>query len=218
MTKITLPRLNQTGSNEFSDVSANDEAIATVVNGELDHTNLSSAAGITNAQLAGEIENSKLKSAKLTWYTPKVIATEEARSNTSFGTLTTADEISSVVLAENGLILLAYLAEVKSSVSDAGRVAIFLGSNQLKQEGATVETATEGTNFHRFSSSREGLSLGGSASQVTTGELVGGTGTKAGGFALIYAAAGTYTVAIKYKATSGSVTAKERKLWVATLG
>jgi hypothetical protein len=39
-----------------------------------------------------------------------------------------------------------------------------------------------------------------------------------GGSIEVFAAAGTYTIGVKYKATSGNVTAKERKLWVATLG
>jgi hypothetical protein len=33
-----------------------------------------------------------------------------------------------------------------------------------------------------------------------------------------FAAAGTYNISVQYKATSGSITAKERKLWVAVLG
>jgi hypothetical protein len=39
-----------------------------------------------------------------------------------------------------------------------------------------------------------------------------------GGLVCVFAAAGTYTVSVQFKASSGSVTAKERKLWVWTLG
>lgn len=52
MTKVVLPRLNQTGVNEWADVQTNDEAIATVVNSEITNENLSGAAGITDANIA----------------------------------------------------------------------------------------------------------------------------------------------------------------------
>ena len=39
-----------------------------------------------------------------------------------------------------------------------------------------------------------------------------------GGFTFAFAAAGTYTVSVQFKASSGSVTASNRKLWVWTIG
>ena len=44
-----------------------------------------------------------------------------------------------------------------------------------------------------------------------------GTGGFAGGPCYIFAAAGTYTVSVQFKASSGSVTASSRKLWVQAL-
>lgn len=52
MTNIVLPKLNQTGANEWADVQDNDEAIKKVVNGELDNGNLRTGAGIVAAKLA----------------------------------------------------------------------------------------------------------------------------------------------------------------------
>jgi hypothetical protein len=52
VTKVVLPRLNQTGANEWADVQTNDEAITQVVNGELNNENLSGSAGIIDANLA----------------------------------------------------------------------------------------------------------------------------------------------------------------------
>lgn len=52
MSLITLPKLSQTGANEWADVEDNDKAIRDVVNGDLDNTNLSGSAGITDANLA----------------------------------------------------------------------------------------------------------------------------------------------------------------------
>lgn len=222
MTKLTLPRLNQTGANEWADVESNDVAIREVINGELDSENLKTAAGITRAQLVGEAK-------PVSWYTPKVIATEEGRTNTAFGTLTTADEISGVVVPENGLILVGYQARWKSSVAGAGRSALFLGANQLQKNEITAQAAVEtstpaGTNFVSLSSSANG-GLEGTTAQTTfgtpatTGTLVGVGGTTGnGGMATIWAAAGTYAISVQFKATSGTVTAKERRLWVAVLG
>ena len=192
----------------------------------------------------------------VTWYTPKVISTEESRTNTAYGTLTTPDEVTEVVVPENGLIMVGYQATWKESVKEAARAAIFLGSNQLKvaltnsgslatQAAATGSTATVDRKV-ALASTAMGLVSGTTGSayagDATTGQavgLVGGTGTSAlvmelagfvdsistsgsnitpfGGLCYIFAGAGTYTVSVKYKASSGSVTASNRKLWVGVL-
>lgn len=162
----------------------------------------------------------------LTWYTPKIIATEESRSNPAFGTLTTADEIKEVVVPENGLLLIGYEALWKGSVDKAKRAAIFLNSSQLRNNLASSAPAIqeigfnkEGTTFTPLVTTWEGLfteNSNANGSFVTTGSVVGVN--TAGGFTLIRAAAGTYNISVQYKSSSGSVTAKERKLWVAVLG
>lgn len=53
MTQVNLPRTaGETGANEWSDVYANDNQIATVVNGQLSNDNLSSSAAIAHSKLA----------------------------------------------------------------------------------------------------------------------------------------------------------------------
>jgi hypothetical protein len=52
MTDIVLPKLSQSGTNEWADVEDNDVAIRTVVNGQITNGNLSGSAGITDANLA----------------------------------------------------------------------------------------------------------------------------------------------------------------------
>lgn len=71
MTQVNLPKKSQTGANEWADVQDNDEAIADVVNGELEDDNIAAGAAIAGskladgsvaaAKLAGEIPASKLK-------------------------------------------------------------------------------------------------------------------------------------------------------------
>jgi hypothetical protein len=227
--------LNQTGPNEWADVEGNDVAIREVVNGELDNENIRAGANIAGSKLAdGTVTAAKLAASvgKITWYTPKVIASEQSVTNESFAFLPTEDKIEGVVVPENGLILVAYRALVKQTTSEAGRAAIFLGNNQLKGWTTTTNAvenreteAWTGSNFvplysdnHFALKASSTTTTGGTP--VTTGFLVGMGGgiASGGGFAVIEAAAGTYTVGVKYRAIPNSVTAKERKLWVATLG
>jgi hypothetical protein len=228
MTLVTLPNTSRTKAdpNLFSDVVENDEAILDVLNGDVSAINLAPNAVETEKIKDEAVTASKLAKGvgAIKWYTPKVIATEESRESASFGTLTTADEIKEVVVGENGLIEIDYMALVKSSVAGAGRIAFFIGSNQLKRpfEGAPAdsETSTVGTSFQTIvSGSVSPRTLEFASSYVTTGMALGGTLTVPGGPCKVFGLpAGTYTVSVRYKATSGSVTAKERKLWVTTFG
>jgi hypothetical protein len=62
---------------------------------------------------------------------------------------------------------------------------------------------------------------GGSAypnTQEISGAVTSEAALSVGGPTLIFAAAGTYDVSVQFKATSGTVTAKNRKLWVWTVG
>lgn len=185
--------------------------------------------GISSAKLAAAARS------PVTWYTPKAIATEESRESTSFGTLTTADEITGVVVPTNGLLLIAYSALWKGSVLKTANAAIFLGSNQLKMASASggspkgqEASLVENANFRPLMSTGGGLiGYGDSATDssfVTTGQIVGversyiSGNDPLGGFIAIRAAAGTYAVSVRFKATGSTVKVKERTLQVATLG
>lgn len=185
--------------------------------GGLTNSNLSGAAGITRANLAAE-------SKPVTWYESKIIATEQSRESTSFGTLTTADEITGVVVPAGGIVVVRYKANVKSSVSGAGRVALFIGANQLKSNeigGGPLnqEAATTATTFHAFTSSIWGITGSSieSGADVTTGQSLA-AGSNGGRCEIHGLPAATYAISVQYKATSGTITAKERKLWVTVEG
>jgi hypothetical protein len=167
-------------------------------------------------EASGIAENAKLGR----WYKPVSIATEQTRESTSYGTLTTPDEIKEVVLPENGLIAIGYMAKWQSSVSANGNAAIFIGANQVKNTTIAVvqEVNTSGTELQVLATSSFGLAqTGGSTAFTTTGQILS-PGAANGGFCYVFAAAGTYNVSIQFKAPSGKVTAKERKLWVGVLG
>lgn len=158
-----------------------------------------------------------------------VIATEESRTNVAYGLLGTADRVQSVILPTDGLLIIGFQGMWKSSVGGAGRAAIFIGASQIKaadpNAAPTVQEATTSATadtYKALSSSMRGLSGGTGATaytgDVTTGQLLtyDASGSALGGFAVVFAAAGTYDISVQFKATSGSVTAKNRKLWVQT--
>lgn len=156
-----------------------------------------------------------------------IIATSEARANAAYGTLTTPDQVAGIVLPTDGLIMVMYRAIWQESVDGAARAAIFVGANQLQVAGtngggpAAQETACGGNAatdayMHTFAGGLENQAAGASAytGDVATGQAVGRNNTGSGGFCYIEAAAGTYTISVQFKASSGSVTVKNRKLWV----
>ncbi len=164
------------------------------------------------------------------------IAASQSTSASTYTTLSTPDQVS-VYLPTNGLIQVYYHATWQESVLNAGRIGMFLGNTQVVAPipgfstpqpvelsylgGAgpgvafTVTTTSWGLGMTSNTSSYTG--------DVTTGQLVAAmpattdtfvNSRDGGGAATIFAAAGTYAVAIKFKASSGSVTASNRRLWV----
>ncbi len=175
-----------------------------------------------------------------------IIATSEARTNTAYGTLTTPDQVTGLVLPTSGLIAVWYQATWQESVAGAARAAVFVGANQLKvQSGGSVVAQAAATSASSasvnspISTAPVGLISVKSAfstADVTTGQVVsvgaqggavpatwdaGGsvfTSTDGvGGPCYVFAAAGTYTIGVQFKASSGSVTASNRRLYVQAL-
>lgn len=201
MSKVTLPTPESNpGKAEWSDVFGNDAALREGVN-SINNEQIAAEAGIVRSKLASDAKGLQGK-----WYEPKIIATEQTRESTSFGTLSTADEITGVTVPEGGLLVITYTAQVKSSVSGAGRIQAYVGSTAVGSESTTFETS-----FARVSTEPGALNKAAATPTVTTGRVL--QSLQVGELA-----AGTYTVSIQYKATSGSITAKERSLRVHVLG
>lgn len=236
MTSIVLPKLSQTGANEWADVEDNDVAVRDVVNGKLDNGNLSGTAGITRANLAAEAK-------PLRWYTPKVIATEETRESTELGTMPTPDEVKEVVLPENALMLILYTAHWRTKSSGegggSGTAAIFLGPNRLKipdaKSGEPIDEGADhpggnpyGGYFQTLATTGGGLTSGSNTSVASAptrsegGEVVGrelaSWSHGGGGPVYVRAAADTYNVSVRFSASTGPVKAKSRYLWVGVVG
>lgn len=222
-------------ANNFAKLDAHDH---TPGRGTLLTTQSMEAGSITNPLLAAnaitsaKIEDGTIKPADLESslqekiYTSRAalsIATEEARTNVAYGLLATPDTLT-VTLPEKGLINIWFQGMWKETNSNAGQAAIFIGANQLKAASGTAtapeaqKAVCQGTNVYcPLSSSEPGLLSGaagaGYTGDVTTGQAIA-TAEASGGVCAVFAAAGTYAISIQYLATAGTVTVKNRKLWV----
>src|ERR1700753_1857220 len=67
------------------------------------------------------------------WYPPKINAGEGTRTNTELGPLNdAADELPGVVVPTNGLVVVTFAAQVKCSVTGAGSIGLYFGSNLIQ--------------------------------------------------------------------------------------
>lgn len=157
-----------------------------------------------------------------------IIATEEARTNVAYGLMATPDRVSGIVVASDGILRIRYLALVKASVAGAGAAAIFIGSNQLKTHGGAAALSDQSVGFATTANIYNVLcttpsGLNGVTTYTSDAPAAASTGqalTAGGGFGGVLDVfglpAGTYDVSVQYKSTSGSVTVKDRRLWVET--
>lgn len=155
-----------------------------------------------------------------------IIATEQSRTNAAYGLLATPDKVEGLVVPTKALLCIAYSASVKQSLTGSnGRLAFFIGANQLKRDngsGAPVVVETEAqkeNSFRHVSSTGYGLNIGtfGTAypGDVETGQVVSfsNAGETDGGVCVVFVKAGTYDISVQFKAEFGSITAKERRLY-----
>lgn len=239
MATVSLPNNpgNTNGNaNDFTDVHDNDKAITDQVNGNLENANIDAAAEIDGTKLASSfLDRVGVDGTSTVRRGKSIIATEESTTSTTFTTLTTPDQVQNVVLPTDGLFIVGFTGLWKEAAVTGSEAAIFLGSNQVKAQNNTgapavqeaILSASVFNTYVSLATASEGLLTldpddGASGSDVTTGQILGPLGASApgsGGLCAIFAAAGTYTVSIQFKAASGgTITAKERKLWVWTVG
>lgn len=174
------------------------------------------------------------------------IATSQSTSSSSFTALSTPDEVASIIMPADGLLVVRYQATWSyGTAGGTATAALFLGSNELTATATASGNAGSGAPIllgNTGANAAATLALGASALTVTqsltttptglgpsvdntgtssitysgsdntTGQVLGST--SGGGACEIFAAAGTYTVSVQYKTTSGSVTVNGRQLWV----
>jgi len=80
------------------------------------------------------------------------------------------------------------------------------------QYGSGVEPpVTTGQAIASYSAGQSRIEVGGAGEKLVTAQAFGGA-------CEIFAAAGTYNISVQFKASSGNVKVKNRKLWVGALG
>jgi hypothetical protein len=241
-----LPSIGAPNSTEDAKIRSLLSEIQGIVNGGIDTSNLAAAAGVTEAQLAAVLV-SRL-GVGTTGRGKSIIATSESRTNTAYGTLTTPDKVTVTLPADGLIVATYQATWQESVSGAARAAFFIGANQQVMQSGtsqlpAPVAAATGSSTAARdypLVSSGGGLmsvvsTSGGFAADLTTGQAVGAYGTTvieettvarssgaslfyAGGPCHIFAAAGTYDVTVQFKASSGSVSAKNRKLWCWTMG
>lgn len=161
----------------------------------------------------------------------KVTATQESRTNTAYGTLTTADTVT-VTVPTNGLIFVQFSAQVLMGTASAtGNVGLFVGATQARTVLPAVAThqplEDNGGGIspdwdYVFTSPGAVDQASGSIfwSNVSGGDATdpGVTPNAIGQPIAIDVPAGTYAVSVQFKASSGSISARNRKLRVWTMG
>lgn len=217
MTQLTLTNTLTAGTPEnVNQVQQNFTDVTTWANANVDQDNMTSTfldkIGVTKS---GTVRRGETH-----------VAGAETRTNAAYGSLTTPDQVSSVVLPSNGLIVVGYQAIWQNSTAGNGRAAIFIGANQLKAASATGAAAVQealGSATINDDDPLATTSLGlatsagaGAATEVTTGQVLGTASF--GGPTYVFASAGTYTISVQFKSAAGSVTVKNRHLWVWTMG
>ena len=239
MTQIAtvVPGLGELNTQADPEIRNALQAIINVVNGQLDAGNILNNS-LTEDELTSSLaQKVGLSQAGVVRRGKSIIVTTESRANVAYGLLPTPDRVQNVVLPTDGLIAVLYQATWQESVLSAGKAAIFIGANQLQhadsQQNAPVvdeascggATAAQDTPLVSHALGLFGTHVASHvySGDVTTGQALGVFETSAtpqrsiGGPCYIEAAAGAYDISVQFKASSGSVTVKNRKLWVWTI-
>lgn len=157
-----------------------------------------------------------------------ITAVEQSRTNSSYGYFGTPDRVN-VKVPTDGLIVVAFQALWIEEIEGAARAAIFVNDEQVASRGVTDATAQETSlgqadQYSLLNSSPLGLVSEPAASDLTTdvdtGSLiVGSDGLGIGGVCHIMrrTGGGDFDVGVKFKASSGTVWAKDRWLAVWTM-
>lgn len=147
-----------------------------------------------------------------------------SRTNVAFGALSNGpDQVTNIVLPADGLIFVAYNCSIQNSNGGAGQAAIFIGANELKRIGTvtagpivqeSISLPSAGVAYAAYTGN---VGLQNDSNSGYVGESLTGQVSDAVG---IFVAAGTYTISVQFKASSGSITASQRRMrvWTETFG
>lgn len=168
-----------------------------------------------------------------------IIATAQSRENAAFGVLGTADEVD-FTLDKASFIDILFYGEVKQSVTEAARAALFVDGTQAQAintaNGAFATGPAETprwttiAGFMAIMTDGPGINVVGSAASppegLANGCIIGAAASnptpaefssvrKGATGVRMWATAGEHTISVRYKASSGKIEARNRVLAVA---
>lgn len=215
MTHISLPKVNQTGANEWADVQDNDEAIARVVNGELDNDNI---------KVGAEISRSKLEpaAAPVVWYPPCFNSGSGTRASETLGPLNDkADRIDNIRVGSGQIIMWSFIGMYGlTSPTGAGAYIwpILNGGaiNSYRGNASVIRAAWWQENptliFRTDSTQAGGI-------EYNTPQGTYTTPLQMGPFMPLFVQPGEYSLEVAYMTIGGRVlTGYSRALWAYTIG
>jgi hypothetical protein len=157
-------------------------------------------------------------------------ANPDSVSSTSYANPSSSfDRVQNIIVPTDGLLVVGFAGLWKVSAASTMGAALFIGANQLKNlntasGGAPIlaegtNTTAGATSYGFMHSGRQGIGVGSAPATDTTLVNTGmilyePTTSTDGGLCYISVAAGTYDVSVKYKISTGTLTVKERRLWV----
>jgi hypothetical protein len=147
-------------------------------------------------------------------YTPSIVTASQSRASTTYGVLSTADEISGIVIpGPTSILEVMFSLRYSSTVTNAGAVSLFLGTEQIRapENAGFVEALSAGSGVTQrlFSNpgSPSGLTAGAGSGAEAKNAVVGGW------LPVSHIEAGTYAVSLRFRASSGSISADNRVLY-----
>lgn len=228
----TLPTPGDPRGSEETDVRNAVVALLNLVNGNIDAANVLDAS-LTAEELAAALAvQLGVTSGGAVRRGKSIIAGEHTRTNVAFGTLgatpgTDSDQVSAVVVPNGGLLRIRYLAALRGNTDPSTiTAALFIGASQLREPSTDLDTgsvvqvsttvggagipANQYTAVDMGRSSVLGVGDAAFAALPTTGLKVTPID--------VLVAAGTYDISVQFKSSAGSVSAKDRRLLVETIG
>lgn len=156
------------------------------------------------------------------------VPTQETIVSTTYALATTPDRIQNVVMPTDGLFAIGFIGMWKVSAAATVNACVHLGANPVKAPntasgGSPINAEAQAspglaTGYTWVTTSKFGMAgtmaAGADASTVSTGMTLWNQAFGDGGLVQVFAAAGTYDISVQWKTSTGTLSIKERRLWV----
>lgn len=230
-----LPTVGQPSSTEDPKVRSALSELQTILTAGVDSTNMAASAGLTAEMLVAALaEDLGLTNGGTVRRGTFTQTAEGTTTSTSYTALSNGpDRVANISLPSDSLLAIAYTANIKCTAGQFLHAAIHIGSDVLRVQTNTALVSDE-VAYAPAGSDYDVMFTYPDAPETGTTTNRGGLhviDTDGDGYTdnfsvpqiirpvYVFAPAGTHTVEVKYKVTgANTLTAKNRKLWVWTMG